>query len=250
MVTAGIDIGSRSIELVVLKNGEIHHMSHAETSFDYINQVKELLSGIKAERIIATGYGRHLVAKELGFPHITEIKAHAAGIHRLAPTVRTILDIGGQDSKAISIDSKGRVRRFEMNDRCAAGTGRFLEVMAQALGCRISDFGELAMRGDDMVKISSMCTVFAETEVVALRARGTKPADVARALVNAVIQRSATMLKRVGIEGEVAFCGGVARNRAIVEGLSRVLNCSIIVPENPEFTGALGAALLAQLSPP
>ncbi len=244
-VSIGIDVGSRTIEIVALEGDEIVFRTREETSFDYLEQVKVLLADLNGDHIIVTGYGRHLVSRELGVGHLTEIKAHAAGVHYLFPEARSILDIGGQDTKAISMDEAGRVVRFEMNDRCAAGTGRFLEVMAQALGCTVGELSDLAKSGNGSVSLSSMCTVFVETEVVALRARGVRPEDVARALVLMVAKRSISMLKRVGMPGDVAFCGGVARNKALVEELERTLERRVLVPTEPDFTGALGAALLA-----
>ncbi len=246
MITAGVDIGSRSIELVLVENDKILEQQRLETSFDYLSQVTDMLAEVNGfERLLVTGYGRHLISGELGCDHVTEIKAHSRGVHFLLPETRTILDIGGQDTKTIALDGNGRVLRFEMNDRCAAGTGRFLEVMSQALGCRVIDLGGLALSGADSLTISSMCTVFAETEVVALRAKGTNAADVALALVNSVVQRAVTMLRRIGLKGDVGFCGGVARNRAVVQGLAGAVGLKVHVPENPDFTGALGAALLA-----
>ncbi len=245
-LSAGIDIGSRSMELVILDGDRILHKQREDTSFDYIDQVKGMLEQHGCDHILVTGYGRHLVSRELGLKHVTEIKAHAAGIHHLHPEVRTILDIGGQDTKAIAMGSGGRVTRFEMNDRCAAGTGKFLEVMAQALGCRVEELADLALKGDESVSLSSMCTVFVETEVVALRARGARPPDVARALVKMVAKKSSTMIQRVGIQSDVAFCGGVARNRAVVRELENFIQKKVLVPTEPEFTGALGAAILSR----
>ncbi len=246
MISAGLDVGSRSIELVIVEDGRILAKQRADTSFDYLAQILEMLKQARRfDRLLVTGYGRHLLAKELGCKHVTEIKAHARGVYSLLPETRTILDIGGQDTKAISLGNDGRVLRFEMNDRCAAGTGRCFEVMAQARGCRGIDLGQLALSGTDTINISSMCTVFAETEVVALRAGGARRADVARALVNAVVQRAVTMLRRAGITGDVAFCGGVARNEAMVKGLTDHIGKAVHVPADPDFSGALGAALLA-----
>jgi predicted CoA-substrate-specific enzyme activase len=246
MVTAGLDIGSRSIELVLLKDGGVTvHSCKEETTFDYLGQTERMLAGVTFDRILVTGYGRHLANKALGFGHVTEIKAHAAGIYKLFSEVRTILDIGGQDTKAISLDDNGRVIRFEMNDRCAAGTGRFLEVMAQALGCRVFELGDLALKGDKDISINSTCTVFAETEAVSLKAKGANVADVARAIVRSVAQRASTMVKRVGLRPALAFCGGVARNRAVVREIEAYLDAQVLLPPEPDFTGAMGAAILA-----
>lgn len=246
MVTAGLDIGSRSIELVLIKEcGTVIHSCKEETTFDYLGQTEKMLAGVTFDRLLVTGYGRHLVSKALGFGHVTEIKAHAAGVFKLFPEVRTVLDIGGQDTKVISLDDSGRVVRFEMNDRCAAGTGRFLEVMAQALGCRVYELGDMALKGDRDIAINSTCTVFAETEVVSLKAKGADATDVARAIVRSVAQRASTMIKRVGLRSAVAFCGGVARNSAIVREIGACLDAHVFVPPEPDFTGAIGAAILA-----
>ncbi len=246
MITAGLDIGSCTIELVVLDEDRPIFTRRSETSFDYPEQVRALLSETEYDRILVTGYGRHLVAREFGMGHVTEIKAHAAGVHHLVPEARTILDIGGQDTKVISLDKQGKVTAFEMNDRCSAGTGRFFEVMAQALACRIGELGDLALSGADRLRISSMCTVFAETEVVALRARGEAPEDVAHAVVVSVVYRVSSMIRRVGLREKAVFCGGVARNKAVVQILAQELGCGLFVPEAPDFTGAMGAAILAR----
>ncbi len=244
-ISIGIDVGSRSMEFIVLRGNEVIYKHREETSFDYLNQVKALLKNHWGYPILVTGYGRHLVSSEIDIEHVTEIRAHATGIHHLFPKVNTILDIGGQDTKAIAMDRDGRVMRFEMNDRCAAGTGKFLEVMAQALGCQVAELSDMALKGLDTVTLSSMCTVFVETEVVALRARGASPPDVARALVKMVAKKSHTMLQRVGIHGQLAFCGGVAKNRAVVQEIERLIGAKVLIPPDPEFTGALGAALIA-----
>ena len=246
MITAGLDIGSRTIEFVLLKDGlDTIHMEKEETSFDYLGQIRKMVESHGYDHILVTGYGRHLAGEALGMGHITEIKAHAAGVYRLFPEVKTILDIGGQDMKVISLDDKGKVSRFEMNDRCAAGTGRFLEVMAQALGCRVFELGEMAVKGKKEMSINSTCTVFAETEVVSLKAKGAASHDVARAVVNSVVQKATGMINRVGVKPALAFCGGVARNTAIGKGLEEYLGLEVIIPPEPDFTGAIGAAYLA-----
>lgn len=247
MITAGLDTGSRAIKLVLVEKGVALLQKSIETSFDYLEQVRCLLHGLEYHNILVTGYGRHLVAREIGLEHVTEIKAHAAGVHHLLPTARGVIDIGGQDTKAISMDGTGKVCRFEMNDRCAAGTGRFLEVMAMALGREVAELSELAAQGREGISLNSMCTVFVETEVVARRAQGASPADVARALVKSVAQRTASMAKRVLVDekADIAFCGGVARNDTLASFLSEALGRPVLVPPGSEFTGALGAAVLA-----
>lgn len=245
MKIAGLDVGSRAIKLVVLQEGKCILQKEAATGFDYIQNVQALLNAIQPHKTLVTGYGRHLLSRHMGFAHVTEIKAHAKGVNGLFTDARTILDIGGQDTKAISLTPDGRVQGFVMNDRCAAGTGRFLEAMAASLGCSIVELNELAMQGSDDFSINSTCTVFAETEVISLKAQGANPADVARAIFKSIAQRAAGLLNRLSIQPPLCFCGGVARNKALIKEMEAVLGMTILVPEHPEFTGALGAALLA-----
>ncbi|MEF8942136.1 MAG: 2-hydroxyacyl-CoA dehydratase [Desulfohalobiaceae bacterium] len=176
---------------------------------------------------------------------VTEIKAHSSGVRELFPGAGTILDIGGQDSKAISLDRRGKVGKFEMNDRCAAGTGRFLEMMAASLGFRLEEFGDRALEADSEERINSMYAVFAESEVTSAIAGGADPGAIALGLHRAVIRRAAGMLKRVSTAPEVVFTGGVAGNPCLARLLREHLECGVHVPDNPQMTGALGAALLA-----
>ena len=194
--------------------------------------------------LVATGYGRHLAREALGCTTITEIKAHALGAAHLFPACRTVLDVGGQDSKVIRVH-EGAVREFEMNDRCAAGTGRFLEVMAHALHYSIQDFAQAARQSNESVSISSMCTVFAESEVISLIARGETAPSIARGLHRSVVSRLSSLVGRVGCVPEVVFSGGVALNPCIRELLQELLGCPLRVPEAPQIVGALGAALAA-----
>jgi len=242
---AGIDIGSRTIELVVLKDREIIESKQADSGFDPIARAKELLEGVKHDHIIATGYGRHLFELLFDAPTVTEIKAYAVGARVLFPEVQTILDIGGQDSKAIAVNDAGKVTKFEMNDRCAAGTGKFLEIMAQALGYSLDQFGVEALEATRDIQISSMCTVFAESEVTSLVAKGEARQDIALGLHRSVVKRAAGMMKRVSIKEPILFAGGVARNPCIRHLLEEALDRDILVPENPQMVGALGAALLS-----
>ncbi len=243
---AGIDIGSRTIELVVVDEaGHIKTGFQADTGFDPITEAKKMVDGASFARIMATGYGRNLFEIAFDAPTVTEIKAHARGVRTFFPDSRAILDIGGQDSKAISLFENGRVKKFEMNDRCAAGTGKFLEIMAKTLGYDIEEFGQEALRAQNDLTISSMCTVFAESEVTSLIATGHKRREIARGLHTSVIRRAAGMINRVSSEGDIVFTGGVARNPCMVAFLSEKLGRKVLIPENPQFVGALGAALLA-----
>ncbi len=246
MVSAGIDIGSRSIEIAVLEDGILRETRKADTGFDPIGQARKLMHNLNYDAILATGYGRTLFEIEHDAPTITEIKAHARGATHFFPDARTVLDIGGQDSKAIRLNALGNVIRFEMNDRCAAGTGKFLEIMAAALGFTIETFGEAAMGAKKDLTINSMCTVFAESEVTSLVARGENPNEIARGLHIAVVKRAVSMLRRVSLEGPVVFSGGVANSPFMVQLLAKESKREIWTPDQPEMNGAVGAALLAQ----
>ena len=244
---AGIDIGSRTIELVVVNRaGDILHSVQTDTGFDPLQEAGNLINGVHYDRIMATGYGRTLFEVSFDAPTVTEIKAHATGARALFPDARTVLDIGGQDSKAIALLENGKVKKFEMNDRCAAGTGKFLEIMARTLGFTIEDFGREALLAEKDLNISSMCTVFAESEVTSLIAKGNNRREIARGLHTSVIRRAAGMINRVSSQGDIVFTGGVARNPCMQALLTEKLGRNVLVPQNPQLVGALGAALLAK----
>jgi len=246
MKCAGIDIGSRTIELIILENGQIQEKRQTDTGYDPMKEARNILQGVSYDRIVATGYGRGIF--EISFDQVqtvTEIKAYARGVKELFPEALTILDIGGQDSKAISLLENGKIKKFEMNDRCAAGTGKFLEVMAKALGFDIDQFGEEALKASNDLKINSMCTVFAESEVTSLIARGKNRLEIARGLHASVARRAVSMLKRISINKTIVFAGGVARNICMRHMLEELLESEIKIPNDPQIVGALGAALLA-----
>jgi len=243
MTIAGLDIGSRTIALVEMDDGNIVYSDVIETTFDPLEQCRLLLEDRSFDLLVATGYGRHLAQANFADHTITEIKAFALGCYSVFPQCRTILDIGGQDTKAISLGQQGKVADFQMNDRCAAGTGKFLEVMTAAMGLTLEEMGRIAMETTSEVKISSMCTVFAESEVTGLIARGIPRPEIARGLHEAICDRAASLLKRVGVEREVVFAGGVARNPCLRSLLEERLGLPLLIPENPQIVGALGAAL-------
>lgn len=243
MIKAGLDIGSRTIALVAMDGDDIISADVQDTTYDPAAECRRLIAGKDFDSLTATGYGRHLAADLFGAKAITEIKAFALGARYISPDCRAILDIGGQDVKVITVDEKGRVADFEMNDRCAAGTGKFLEVMANVLGYSLAEFGEAALTATTPVKINSTCTVFAESEVVSLIAKGEPRNNIALGLHEAVADRVIAMLNRVKVEGGLFFAGGVARNAAMREVLARRLGVDVKVPDNPQIVGALGAAL-------
>lgn len=247
MAVCGIDVGSRTIKVVFLDTDtkRVLEFRKTETTYAPLEQCFKMLNGLPAKRIVATGYGRKLLQGHVNSESITEILAHALGAGHLFPGCRSVLDIGGQDTKAISLDSSGRVAKFEMNDRCAAGTGKFLEFMATSFQIPIEKFGDFALEGQPGLSINSMCTVFAESEATSLMARGHRPQDIALALHQSVVKRSLSMLKRVSVDGPFVFSGGVARNRCMTELLKKDLNSPILVASEPDILGALGAALYA-----
>ncbi len=243
---AGIDIGSRTIELVVVnENGEIVQSFQADTGFDPMTEARNLIDGVEYDRIMATGYGRNLFEISFEAPTVTEIKAHARGARSFFPDAGAVLDIGGQDSKAIALFDTGKVKKFEMNDRCAAGTGKFLEIMAKNLGYAIDAFGREALAADQDIQISSMCTVFAESEVTSLIAKGRDRREIARGLHLSVIRRAAGMINRVSPDGDIVFTGGVAKNPCMKQMLEDKLGRRVLIPDDPQLVGAYGAALLA-----
>lgn len=253
MIVAGMDIGSISTETVILQDSKILSTSiiptgaksqmAAERSLAWALKQINLEQGELAA-IVTTGYGR------ASFPsatkRITEITCHARGAFFVHPETRTVIDIGGQDSKVIRLDEQGRNVDFQMNDKCAAGTGRFLEVMAHALEVKLEDLGKLSRTAQRSIKISSMCTVFAESEVVSLIADNQPQEVIIRGLHDAIADRILGMVRRVGVEEKVTLTGGVAKNEGVVLALEERLGVKVFVPPEPQIIGALGAALLAR----
>jgi len=199
---------------------------------------------LRGMRTVSTGYGRKQV--DFAQESVTEITCHGVGIHALNPAIRTVIDVGGQDSKVIRLGPNGRPTDFEINDKCSAGTGRFLEVMARVLEVTIQELGPLALRAKSPCAISSTCTVFAESEVVGRIGVGEDPADIAAGVHQAMASKIATLTHRVGLNPPVAVTGGVALNPAFRHYLSQQLAAELWVPKAPQLTGALGAALLAK----
>ena len=249
----GIDIGSLATKIVLLNEGKLldHRTERSTYNFKKIGQnlFNELLSKHNLKRsdvyVMSTGYGRNTV--DFADDRITEITAHAKGVQYFFPDAHSVIDIGGQDSKAIVMSKKtGNVIDFQMNDKCAAGTGRFLEVMAHALEVPIDHFGDLALRSNKPASISSTCTVFAESEVISLFASGASKQDIASGIHKSIARRVAGMAKRIGVAPKLVFCGGVAKNKAVKQYLEDELGFEIVSPELPQLTGAIGAALIAQ----
>lgn len=245
MRAAGIDIGSRTVKLAIFQDGQLDTSCKRENSFDPLAVCRELLAGKSYDSVVSTGYGRHLFSERVGAGVVSEIKASAIGARWLHPACRTVIDIGGQDTKAIALDPAGRLLRFEMNDKCAAGTGRFVEVMAMALGCAVTEFGSLAQSAAQGHAISSTCAVFAESEVVDLIARGIPRSEVARGVVDSIVVRASSLARRVSVADDVLFVGGLALNTAMRQALAERLNMAVHVPDDPQMAAAIGCALLA-----
>ena len=252
MITAGIDIGSITTKAAVMAEGKIRGTRVIFTGYNAeqagTNVYEELLTELGIEksgvrRVVSTGYGRNSV--KFMDKALTEIICHGAGAHYLNPRARSVIDIGGQDSKAIVLDEKGKVKNFAMNDKCAAGTGRFLEVMARALEVDLDGFGALSLRAGDPSRISSLCTVFAESEVISLISKGEKRENIIAGIHESIAARIAAMANRLRIAPLVVMTGGVAKNIGVVKALEKKIGMAVEVSEYAQVNGAIGAAILA-----
>ena len=253
MYFAGVDIGSTMTKVVLMDKsdnllssikgptGPEHRQLANEVMRQALEQASLQIDDISY--IVATGYGRLNVP--FADRQITELSCHARGVSSLFPSVRTAIDIGGQDAKCMKIDN-GRLINFVMNDKCAAGTGRFLEVTATALGIKLEDMGDISLKATKKIQISSLCTIFAQQEVVALISRGEKLENILAGLHDALASRIVALARRLGIEPDLVLTGGVAKNTAMVRAMKESLGCEIFIPEEPLLTGALGAAILAK----
>jgi predicted CoA-substrate-specific enzyme activase len=254
MYTVGIDVGSVTTKAVLLKGYDWQYEirpTGCSPRHAGLEAFEELLSRSNLVRediscVIGTGYGR--ISLPFIDKAVTEITCHARGAHHLLEGADMVVDIGGQDSKVILTDGRGNVVNFAMNDKCAAGTGRFLEVIAAALGADVSELADLA-RGAEPVQISSMCTVFAESEVISLLAQGMDKGRIIAGIHRSVAGRIAAMAERLGKGSLIIFTGGVAKNEGVREFLARELGRETIVVPESQLAGALGAALLAREKP-
>ena len=253
MLVAGVDVGSTQTKAVLLGGAGISGRSLIDTGANITRAAERAFAlavadaGARPEDvayIVGTGYGRYNVT--FGHTQVTEISCHARGSQYLFPATRTVLDIGGQDTKAIKVGEDGQVLDFSMNDKCAAGTGRFLGAGAFALDIPLSELGPLALQARNPVRITTTCTVFAESEIISWLARGKRVEDVLRGVHQAIATRSLSLLRRVGVEPEVTFTGGVTRNAAMVVILEDLLGTKLNVSPEAHFMGAIGAALFAR----
>jgi predicted CoA-substrate-specific enzyme activase len=255
MTVGGCDVGSATGKAVVMKDGEI--ISYviipsttkpevtARTVMDEALEKAGLVSIDDLEYIVGTGYGRLKVP--FANENISEITCHARGAQWFCPSVRTVVDIGGQDCKVMSIGDNGKVLEFVMNDRCAAGTGRFFEAMARVLDCGLEGLSRLSLQGKNPANITSQCSVFAESEVVTLVNEGVELADIVAGLHNSIAGRLNSMVRKVGLVEDVALTGGCAKNEGLAKALEEKLGVRVVkLPQDPQIAGAAGAALIAK----
>ncbi|MFC1858421.1 acyl-CoA dehydratase activase [Thermodesulfobacteriota bacterium] len=253
MIVAGVDIGSRTTCALILEDNKVLSHSVVASGAESVKSAQKGMDEVLASAdlnlddiayIVATGYGRVLVP----FAHeiVTEIWCHARGANFHFPTVRTVLDMGGQDCKAIRVDANGDHTNFAMNEKCAAGTGRFLEVMAEALALPVEDIGKLSLQSENEARISSMCTVFARSEVNRLVRRGIDKKDVLSGLHEATSTRVYGLIKKVGVEEDFVISGGIALNIGVVRKVEEKVGLKALIPDEPQLVGALGAALIAR----
>ena len=250
---AGVDVGSTQTKAVVIdENGAIVGRSLVDTGANVIQAAQNAfdeallanqLSEQEVEYVIGTGYGRYRVT--FGNDQVTEISCHARGAVHLFPNTRTVVDMGGQDTKAIKVSETGEIIDFCMNDKCAAGTGRFLGAASAALDIPLSDLGDRALQSKHPVKISTTCTVFAESEVLSWLGKGKKIEDILWGVHKSIATRSGGLMRRVGVIDEVTFTGGVSRNSAMVAALEERVGVKLNVSDDCQYIGALGAALFA-----
>ena len=252
MTTAGIDMGAQVVKVVVVNDGQILARSMAPTGFEPLEAAQKALdeaikqAGISRDAIksiVATGAGRKAVT--FADKVLTEVTADAKGTTWLLPSVRTIIDIGAEEARGISCDAEGKVLDFAKNDKCAAGAGAFVESMARALEVKVPELIELSLKSTKEAPINATCAVFAESEVVSLIHAKVEKTDIAHAIHDAIGSRVSSMVRRIPVEKDVALIGGVANNAAIVDVMKKHLEVDIVVPENPQFVSALGAALSA-----
>ena len=253
MYFSGVDIGSTMTKAVLIDmNGEILSVIKGPTGPEHRQLANEVMkmaldqANLRLDDIsyiVATGYGRLNVP--FADRQITELTCHSRGVSHLFPTVQTAIDIGGQDAKCMKIDS-GKMTNFLMNDKCAAGTGRFLEMIADTLGIKLEDLGDISLKSTKKIQISNLCTIFAQQEVISHLSNGKKLEDIIAGLHDALASRVAGLVRRLRIEPDVVLTGGVGKNVGIAKAMKENLGCELLIPEDPLLTGALGAAILAK----
>ena len=253
MIAAGCDVGSLTAKAVILRDDAIAAAEVIRASASPERSAREVMeraaakAGVSINDIgycVGTGYGRKNIAFVQSVE--SEIACHGRGAVWQAPSARTVVDIGGQDAKAIRVDEKGNVERYVYNDKCASGTGRFLEIIAEALETPLEELGDLSAKSTEKLTLSNQCVVFAETEIISLVNEGKEIADILHALHQAVANRAASLARSIGVEADAEMTGGVAKNDGMFRALGRALGVELKRVEHPQINGALGAALLAR----
>ena len=253
VITAGIDAGAKNTKVVILRDGEVVGRGTNLTGFDQAKAVEKAfvmaleeagLARDQVDRSTATGAGRKAV--QVAHGGVTEVTADARGANMLMPSARTVVDVGAEEGRGISIDENGSVVDFAINEKCAAGAGAFTEAMARALEIPLEDIGELSLESTKSIDMNAQCTVFAESELVTLVHSNTATADIARSVHDAISSRITSMVRRVGLQPEVVLIGGVGHNVGFKKSLEEDLGMQVVVPEYPEYVTALGAAIIAQ----
>ena len=252
VITAGIDMGAKNVKVVILEDNKILSKGMILGGFDQkasaekvFNETLEKagLSRDNIEHVVATGAGKDVAPYANG--EISMMGADALGGAFLFPSARTVIDVGAEEGRAVKCDEEGKMLDFVINERCAAGAGTFVEAMSRALEVKLEELGPLALKAEKAVPMNAQCTIFAESEVVSLIHAKTPKADISRAIHDAIADRIASMTRRLGVQRDVVLVGGVAKNPGFIESLKRALGVDLLVPDEPEFVGALGAALAA-----
>lgn len=252
MVSAGVDVGVKSVKVLILDGGRVIGRASVLSGFNQESALKEALRGALKEaslrretiqRVVATGMGREVVGD--ADERITEVTADAKGAFHLVPSARTVISVGVEEARTIRLDERGCVVDFAVNERCAAGAGAFIEAMARALEVTVDGMAELALKSKKSLPLNAQCAVFAESEVVTLIHSRTPKADIARAIFDAIASRIGSLARRVGIADDVVLIGGLAYNKGFLNSLEEATEHNIKVPDCPEYVGALGAALSA-----
>jgi predicted CoA-substrate-specific enzyme activase len=249
----GVDSGSLTAKAVIMDD-EYNLLAYRVNQYTFVSEEAVRVSVSTAladaglsmddiEYVVTTGYGRRKI--EYGNKAITEITCHAKGANFVFPRARTVLDVGGQDSKVISVDESGNVLNFVMNDTCAAGTGQFIEVMARSLGLDVTQVGELSLKAQQDIRISATCTVFAESEIISLAAQHCPVEEILGAVLRAIARRTVALSARVGVIPPLVMTGGVAKNIGMVKYIEREVQTQVFVPREPQIVGAIGAAIFA-----
>lgn len=249
-ITAGIDMGSKNVKVIVLEDGQILAKGLAPSGFDQKAAAEKVFNDVLRKvglsrddiaHIVATGAGKDVAP--YANSEISMVGADALGGNFLYPSVRTVIDVGAETSRAVRCNEKGRMIDFVINEKCAAGSGTFIETMARALEVKLEEIGPLSLKAEKTISMNAQCTIFAESEVVSLIHEKTSKADIAQAIHDSIANRIASLARRLGIQRDVLLVGGVAKNVGFVSSLQKTLGVELLMPEEPDFVGALGAAL-------